>query len=69
MFINNQCAENKGTNWVDGISNRVQNIFMRPLKKGDIVDFRICCGEKIKLTYCKGGGYNYQDSALYIWSI
>ena len=69
MFINNQIAENKGTNWVDGISNRVQNIFMRPLKKGDIVDFRICIGEKIHLTYARGGGSNYQDSALYIWSI
>ena len=69
MFINNSIAENKGTNWVDGISNRIENIFTRQLKKGDIVDFRLCCGEKVVLTYARGGGYNYQDSALYIWNI
>ena len=69
MFINNQNAENKGTNWVDGISNRIENIFMRQLAKGDIIDFRICCGEDVFLTYDRGGGYNYQDSGLYIWNI
>ena len=61
MLINNQIAENKGTNWVDGISNRNQNIFMRTLKKGDIVDFRLLIGEKVNLTYAKGGGNNYHD--------
>ena len=69
MFINNQNAENKGTNWVDGISNRIENIFIRQLAKGDIVDFRICCGEDVFLTYARGGGFNYQDSGLYIWNI
>ena len=69
LYKNGSVASNKGTNWENGYSNRIYNMWMWNANKGDIFDIRCLCSVGLSMTYAYGGGANYQDSALYIWSI
>ena len=69
LYKNGSVASNKGTNWENGYANRIYNMWMWNANKGDIFDIRCLCSIALYMTYAEGGGANYQDSALYIWSI
>lgn len=69
LYKNGSVASNKGTNWENGYANRIYNMWMWNANKGDIFDIRCSCGATLYMTFADGGGANYQDSALYIWSI
>ena len=69
LYKNNYLVSNKGTNWLTGYCNRIYNMWMWPANKGDVFDIRYFCSINTTMTYAEGGGSNYQDSGLYIWSI
>jgi len=69
LYRNGSVLSNKGTVLYYWRANRVYNMWMWNANKGDIFDIRCLCGVGVAMTYAAGGGANYQDSALYIWSI
>lgn len=69
LYQNGSVVSNKGTNLNYWYANRTYNMWMWNANKGDIFDIRCFCGVGVNMTYAEGGGYNFQDSALYIWSI
>lgn len=69
LYKNGSVVSNKGTNWLSGYANRIYNMWMWNANKGDIFDIRCLCGATLYMTYAEGGGANYEDSALYIWSV
>lgn len=69
LYRNGSVLSNKGTVLYYWRANRVYNMWMWNANKGDIFDIRCFCGVSVSLTAAAGGGTNYEDSALYIWSV
>ena len=70
LYRNGSVVSNKGTNFPKyNVCYRASDMFFWYGNKGDIFDVRVLCGVAINLTGAQGGGANYEDSALYIWSV
>ena len=70
LYKNGSLVSNKGTNFPRyNLCYRASDMFFWYGNKGDIFDIRVLCGAAINLTGHQGGSANYEDSALYIWSV
>lgn len=41
VYNNNSIIQNKGTNWISGISNRINDTYVIYAQQGNVIDFRI----------------------------